>query len=468
VAVSVAIDRSSATPLYQQLEDVIRRDIDRGAHHPGELLPSEGEICSRYDLSRSVVRQALAHLAQAGIIRTERGRGSFVAEPKLSERFVQRTTGFYDDLTRRGFRIDTRILRQEIAPVPIEARTFLGVDSAVRIDRVRAVEGRVLAYVRTYIPSHTCPGLERYDLADQSLYAHLREVYGLWVHGGTRTVEAVAAEGEVAEQLEVAPGTPLLLLRSAGLSEDGEPLEWFDAWHRADRTRFEVEIVPGEDARPFEQVIAPVGPVPVTGVPDGVAQRLATERAVAALSAPRYGDGAALARAVVAGGLGIVEFALTGSDALEAIRQARAGVPDALVGAGSVLSVDDAWRAVEAGAQFLVALACLPEVAAARLGVPLLLAGSTPSEVLEAHRLTHGPVTFFPALGGPAMLRMIAAALPQVPLVASGGVDEDNLADYLAAGAVAVRVSFAPVTAADTAAPEQRAARIRRVIQEAS
>ena len=119
------IDRSSAVPLYRQLEDAVQSDIDSGVYPPGGLLPSESEICTRYDLSRSVVRQTLRHLAQAGVIRTERGRGSFVAERKLSERFVQRTTGFYDDLTRMGLRIDTRVLRQEIAPVPPDVRDFL-------------------------------------------------------------------------------------------------------------------------------------------------------------------------------------------------------------------------------------------------------------------------------------------------------------------------------------------------------
>jgi DNA-binding GntR family transcriptional regulator len=94
------IDRSSPIPLYHQLEYLLRREIENGSYRPGDTLPSEGEICARYEVSRSVVRQTLTNLTHAGIIRTERGRGSFVAERKLQERFVQRTTGLYDDLRR--------------------------------------------------------------------------------------------------------------------------------------------------------------------------------------------------------------------------------------------------------------------------------------------------------------------------------------------------------------------------------
>lgn len=471
------IDRESSTPLYLQLEQIIRRDIEEGRYEPGDLLPSESEIQDHYDVSRSVVRQTLKNLAHAGLVQTERGRGSFVAEQKLSERFVQRTTGFYDDLTRMGLDIETRVLAQRVATVPLQVREFLGVDEAVRIDRLRAVAGRVLAYVVTYLPVERCPGLLEQDLSDRSLYAHLEEVYGLKVHSGYRTVEAVPAEADAAHHLDVSPGTPLLLLRSAGRAQDGQPLEWFEAWHRADRTRFEIEILPGETRRPFQQRALINDPDPSAIAPtdstEDFVEMLRRRRVVAVLRASTYGDGRTIASALVAGGIDLVEFTLTGSNALEAIEQASA-VDDAVVGAGSVLSAQDARRAVEAGAQFLVCPARVREVVDAVNGmdVPVILAGLTPSEVLEAHRLTGGPVKLFPAgLGGPSYLRSVAAPLPGIPLIPSGGVDADNAADYLAAGAIAVNVgsSLCPVSAleaADDEVLEDRARRLRDAIDE--
>lgn len=440
------IDRHDPTPMYRQLEQIVRTEIARGRYRPGDLLPSEQELCTRYDVSRSVVRQALTNLAHDEVVRTERGRGTFVAEPKLHERFVQRTTGFYDDLTRMGFDIDTQVLRQELAEVPMEVGEFLGVDRAIRIDRLRAVEGRVLTYVVTYLSPERCPDLEQHDLTNRSLYANLREAYGLEVHGGTRTVEAVPAADEVATYLEVEEGAPVLLLRSAGRTADGRPLEWFEAWQRADRTLFEVEIVPGERERPFKQRVVDAAPA---GEPAGrradspLAAALEKTPVVAVARAARYGDGLEIARALVEGGIRVVEFTLTGAGALEAIERARQEAT-AVVGAGSVTDPDGARRALNAGAQFLVCPAQVTEVAQVTTDVPVVLAGLTPTELLAAWRLTGMPVKLFPAqLVGPEGLSAMLAPMPWLPVIPSGGIDETNAAAYLDAGALAVNVGTA-------------------------
>lgn len=469
------IDRDDPTPMYRQLEQIVRTEIARGSYRPGDLLPTEYELCTRYDVSRSVVRQALGNLAHDGIVRTERGRGTFVAEPKLHERFVQRTTGFYEDLTRMGLDIETQILRQELADVPIEVAEFLGVDRAIRIDRLRAVGGRVLTYVVTYLPPERCPDLEHHDLTNRSLYVHLREAYGLEVYGGSRTVEAVPASDEVAPYLEVEEGAPVLLLRSAGRTEDGRPLEWFEAWHRADRTLFEVEIVPGEQARPFKQRVvgaqlaastAPSGEPGRRWAASGLAAALEEMPVVAVARAPRYGDGLEIARGLVAGGIRVVEFTLTGAGALDAIERAREAEA-AVVGAGSVTDLFSARRAIAAGAQFLVCPAHVAEVAELNSEVPVMLAGLTPTELLSAWRLTGMPVKLFPAeLLGPEKLRAVLAPMPWLPLVPSGGIDESNAGAYLAAGALAVNVGSAlcPPDALVAADREMLAGKAQRLV----
>lgn len=472
------IDRDDPTPMYRQLEQIMRTEIARGSYRPGDLLPTEYELCTRYDVSRSVVRQALGNLAHDGVIRSERGRGTFVAEPKLHERFVQRTTGFYEDLTRMGLDIETQVLRQELVDVPIEVAEFLGVDRAIRIDRLRSVEGRVLTYVATYLSPERCPGLDRQDLTNRSLYAHLAEEYGLEVYGGYRTVEAVPASEEVAPYLEVDEGAPVLLLRSAGHTADGRPLEWFEAWHRADRTLFEVEIVPGEQARPFQQRVVVSGGASDDGTPDAVEGRWATSRLATALErvpviavarAPRYGDGFEIARGLTDGGIDVVEFTLTGAGALDAIERARRD-ETAVVGAGSVTGIDDARRALDAGAQFLVCPALVPEVGELADKVPIILGGLTPTELLTAWRLTGMPVKLFPAeLVTPERLRGMLAPVPGLPVIPSGGIDESNARSYLSAGAIAVNVGSAlcpreTLVTADRAALENNARRLVRSI----
>src|SRR5581483_4103738 len=123
-------------------------------------------------------------------------------------------------------------------------------------DRLRSVEGQVLMFVQTYIPQDLCPDLAAVDVAHGSLYALLRERYGLYVDSGKRWVEAVAAHPPLTTVLELARGAPLLKIDSVSYLADGRALEFYEAWHRADRSRFEIEMVLGPPSAGREQTIA--------------------------------------------------------------------------------------------------------------------------------------------------------------------------------------------------------------------
>ncbi|WP_158542858.1 UTRA domain-containing protein [Phytoactinopolyspora halophila] len=452
------IDRTSPIPLYHQLEYLLRRDIEAGRYRPGDTLPSEGEICARYEVSRSVVRQTLTNLTHAGLIRTERGRGSFVAEKKLHERFVQRTTGLYDDLRRRGYEIRTHVVRQVVAELPLPVQEFLQTEEGVQIDRVRSVDGRVLTFIRSFIPASACPGLEHAELEDRSLYKVLSDDYGREVASGRRTVEAVKADGEVARHLGVDEGEPLLLLRSSSRDKNGEPFEWFEAWHRGDRTMFEIEIVPGAADQPFSSVVRPeadtpstklseastppeasmAAPAPAPAVP--LADTMRHAGVVAVLRAAHYSSPAAVARVLAQHGLQIVEITLSGGNALDAVADART-VENVLVGAGTVTSAQHARDAIAAGAQFLVAPAGAHDVLSAAGTTPVIFTGFTLNEIWSAWLSTSAPVKVFPAsVGGPGYVSTLHSQISDVPLLAAGGVSAGDAASYVDAGAVAVAV----------------------------
>jgi 2-dehydro-3-deoxyphosphogluconate aldolase/(4S)-4-hydroxy-2-oxoglutarate aldolase len=151
-------------------------------------------------------------------------------------------------------------------------------------------------------------------------------------------------------------------------------------------------------------------------------------------------EGVLLARALLAGGLPCAEVTFRTQAAADAIRQMTAAVPEVVVGAGTVVSVDQARQALEAGAKFIVSpgfsqkvvVWCLQE------GVPILPGVATPSDILQA--LDHGLtlLKFFPAeaLGGIAMLKAIAAPFGGVRFVPTGGITAANLGAYLKLPAV--------------------------------
>ncbi len=96
------IDKDSPIPYYHQLKELLRHRIQAGVWPPGSQLPTEAEICRMFGVSRTTVRQALSELLHEGLIRRERGRGTFVNKPKIRERLVERLTGFYQDMVAQG------------------------------------------------------------------------------------------------------------------------------------------------------------------------------------------------------------------------------------------------------------------------------------------------------------------------------------------------------------------------------
>ena len=193
---------------------------------------------------------------------------------------------------------------------------------------------------------------------------------------------------------------------------------------------------------------------------------LAAHRLVAIV---RGDDPAAALRTVLAlaaEGIELIEVSLTGKDALTVIGQARQALgPDRALGAGTVLTVDDALAARRAGADFAVTPALGEGVAAARdLGMPVLAGVMTPTEIVTARGLGAAALKIFPAAqaGGPAYVKALRGPFPDAPFVPVGGVDEAAARAYLAAGAIAVGVGSPLIgDAADGGSITQLRARAR-------
>jgi 2-dehydro-3-deoxyphosphogluconate aldolase/(4S)-4-hydroxy-2-oxoglutarate aldolase len=150
----------------------------------------------------------------------------------------------------------------------------------------------------------------------------------------------------------------------------------------------------------------------------------------------------AVSQALADSGITCLELTLTTPGALESLARLRAGLDDTIaVGVGSVITARQAVASLEAGADFLVSPGVCPEVAreAVRSGVACYPGGWTPTEIIAAWDLGVPAVKLFPAAsGGVRHLKNLRGPLPDIPLVPTGGVDLDQIADYVAAGAVAV------------------------------
>ena len=244
------LDRSSFVPLYYQLQELLKEQIESGVWAPGDALPSEPNLARGMGVSRVVVRQALAILEDDRQIVRIRGRGTFVAQPKLGHR-----AGGLSRLlvAPRGQEIEIQVLDRRSARVEQSIRDGLGAaaEPILRITTLLSVKGVALAIGYSFFRRSEADWLDQAADVGQSLPPDLV----LADHGVELTRSAVSIETTQCSRYEVthfgvAPGTAAFLVLSRELRRVGRrerPFEVARVVYRGDLLQFHLEL--GSSAR---------------------------------------------------------------------------------------------------------------------------------------------------------------------------------------------------------------------------
>jgi len=235
-------------PKYFQVQELLREQI--AGLPEGEIIPSEAELCKLYGASRITVRKAIEGLVQQGFLVRIQGKGTFVTRPKISEkpreRFVSQITGFYGDMTSRGFEVGTRVLEQEIIHPDTNLRDKLNLeptDKVIKIVRLRFVNHQPHHIVNTFLPNKYFAGVENVDLNQGSLYALLREKYKAELAKARFIVEASSCNELEAELLNYPLSAPILVVFSQVFDPSGIPIIYGFSRLRADQSQMEFEVI---------------------------------------------------------------------------------------------------------------------------------------------------------------------------------------------------------------------------------
>lgn len=240
-----SLDKNSNIPYYLQLKEIIQAKIEDGELNPGDKLPGEVELCRIMGVSRTVVRQALLELVYDGLIYKLKGKGTYVAEPKMVIAVNYWLAGFGESLTRRGINTKNEVLKQEVITANQKiADNHSGVskgDDVFHLERVRYVNSEPLALSNTYIPFSLCPALVDMDLS-RSLYSCLKKSSGIEMDKGEIFFESVKATKKEAKILDVELGAPMLLNITKTFDLNGNQVEYQIAVFRGDRSRIKGAI----------------------------------------------------------------------------------------------------------------------------------------------------------------------------------------------------------------------------------
>ena len=226
----MSFDRQSLTPLYLQLKDLLASQIADGLLRPGDPLPSERQLCEKFDLSRTTVRQALRELSNQGLICTVPGRGAFVAPPQFDLTVKVSLAGFTGDVRRQGMTPSSRLLGAGLttspSPAIIEAMGLQPGDKVVRVERLRLVNNVPLALHTAYLNHRLCPQVLQHNLAQESMFQLLRGKYGLKLERAEEQVYAALANEQEMELLNLAYPAAVLRAERTTFLDTGEVIEF--------------------------------------------------------------------------------------------------------------------------------------------------------------------------------------------------------------------------------------------------
>ena len=176
---------------------------------------------------------------------------------------------------------------------------------------------------------------------------------------------------------------------------------------------------------------------------EAILQKFRTERVIALIRADNPDGLLDCAKALAEGGLTSIELTMTTPGAIRMLEKATSELPDFLFGLGTVLDAETARIGILAGAKFIVTPALRPDVITLcqRYSVPIFSGAFTPTEIIAAWEAGADAAKIFPAeFFGPGYIKSVKAPFPQIEMVHTGGVNENNIGEFLKAGAFATVV----------------------------
>jgi len=234
----VTVDPNAPIPLYHQVERAIRERLRSGAWAPGTQIPTEDELCEQFRVSRITVRHALRNLVAQGLLERGRGRGTFVRDTTLTAG-ARGLTSFTSEMQALGLTAGGRTIESGVVSAAEDVATALDVPTGsevVMIRRLRTGDGVPIGVQTAYLPAARFPGLEEQRLDDQSLYAVLRDRYGVTPSEAIETFRITHVEEADAALLEVPAGACAFTVERL-TSDVHQPFELVRSLMRGDRYR---------------------------------------------------------------------------------------------------------------------------------------------------------------------------------------------------------------------------------------
>ncbi|WHH60840.1 GntR family transcriptional regulator [Petroclostridium sp. X23] len=219
------LNKNDVVPLYKQLQEELRKQIQSGERKPREKIPSEVDLAKQYHVSVITARKAVNELAEEGLVEKKQGKGTYIAAQKY-QRNLQQVLSFSEVCRLNGTTAGSRLLECKLVEADPKTLRKLGRpdgEQVLFISRLRYMNGEPIA-IETNQFSIAYSFLINENLNEGSLFDVLKKRSGTEVSISRRTLEICRATQQEAQHLLVVKGSPLLLIKSIAYSTENQPV----------------------------------------------------------------------------------------------------------------------------------------------------------------------------------------------------------------------------------------------------
>jgi GntR family transcriptional regulator len=231
------------TPLYARLKERIIQDVESGQVKPGDQLPSQRELCQKFQMSHMTVRRAIAELIAEGVIHAIPGKGLYATAQKHPAETTM--IGFTGEMTARGYTVSSRILEKGLLPASTVIARALEVpvgSELAYLHRLRLVNDEPISLQYSYLVHSLCPGVLDHIYENTSLYAVFNQVYKINLVNSITTVEATLANKTQADQLGLSIPAALLVVEQINNKDGKFPIEYSRLAYRGDKYLIQTQL----------------------------------------------------------------------------------------------------------------------------------------------------------------------------------------------------------------------------------
>jgi GntR family transcriptional regulator len=238
----IQIDRSSAIPLYKQVEKYIRDLIESGEYDNGKLLPKEEELANQFGISRNTVRKGMYNLVIEGLLVRKKGIGT-IASPHTITTHLDEWHSFTQEMSQRGITLKNYSLKVNREPADktlAEAFQIEEGTNLVKLERLLGDEKKPFVIFVSWI--HPRTGLTGKENFNQPLYQILEEEFSIYPSRSSEELKAVPADEEIADYLNIREGDPVLFRKRRVYDVGDRIIEYNTCFYRGDRFTYSIDI----------------------------------------------------------------------------------------------------------------------------------------------------------------------------------------------------------------------------------